>query len=246
MTSISQATIVFKAMKKLFFFTLTLLLLSLTSCQKEGSNALNDDPTDQRTLFNTVVTVKDGLGNHAVVKISAAHQEIIDNLSDKDFDLVTTTNLPKPEGNFSTSESNKWAEEEYDIEKTIFVDVIEHKLNSDIVGFFVQPKASPTSVNGSSTVPRWFYDYAYGADGVRGAQLTCSSKTGSVSLLIKLSKKNTASSWFWDRIADGELTTVGQSWAACSSTQYWKYRLGTEVKGSGSITYSQFWLTSCP
>jgi len=215
----------------------------LPSCNKDASSEPGEQPTYQQVLHSKRISVEDEHGNQAIVEISSVKKDVIENHTEQDFVMLTTTNIPDPEGYVEISDKGeKWSDADFDIEKTIFVDVVSYQLQPGIVGFFVQPKAAATFVHSSNVEQRWDYDYEFGANDIRGAQVVCLQRSGNITLSVKLSKRNSSNDWFWDRISEGTLNAAGQSWWACSTTEYWKYRLGTNTNGNGSIIWSQFWL----
>lgn len=90
-----------------------------------------------------------------------------------------------------------------------------------------------------------FYHYAYGADGVNGAWVRYSNQTCNKEYVkTKLSKKTASSNWFWQKLSEGKLYSVGDEWAYSGTTEWWKYKLRVRFKRqcSGTFGYEMAWL----
>lgn len=224
---------------KLIAFILAISSLLFFSCEKE----LIRVEQDENKVFSKTLELSDNLGNQAIVSIASAQYSKVLEISKDDLEFNIYTDLNVNLVNYD--EPNLIEGKEFDRTKeegfnqTVFIIVEKYIINENVKGFNVILKN-----NFIETREVQFFEY--GANGVRGTHVIMSSEEQpSCWLEIDVGKLKTTSSWFYTEMCDGRLDDPDDFHVCYESTEYYKYRLRLDVRGSGCswIGFSFVWLT---
>jgi len=229
-------------MKKLIILFVFFSLIS--SCTKKEETKFSNEMAFK---YSKLVNIHDAFGNHAIVQISANDLDKVNEITENDLELKTTTKPFNVSGNVDIKVDENDAKSNKDMSKYVFIDIIEKDLADDVTGYSVQLKENFIQKLESRCLNCVKY-YAYGSDGVRGAfVIYLDEERSSCRLDVDLDKLKTSSSWWYTGMADAVLHDPEETFFYCQSTEYYKYRLTIDMDGwhCGWVAYEYYWVIGC-
>jgi len=235
-------------MKNLIKIQTLLLLISfaiciLSSCTKDEIPTINNSEIEipEGFKYAKVLKIQDDEGNIAVVQIAGNEEGKVNNFNKEDlvFKVSNERSALANSIQFNITEDGTLTEEGADdvtfVEatensNTIFINIIKHQLNEDVVRFSVMPKNKNNSNTGASKTQTY---YIYGiTDGARGAEVEYhSEERRSCYIDIDLDKKDYDGQTFWNELWDERMGVPETSESFWQENFYYKLRLKINSQG---------------